>query len=191
MSKKRIDKPVIEPWDDFNEIDLSKKKRLFSDEHREKIGSYRRDKQSEWIAKAKKIHGDKFDYSKVRYVNSRTKVIIICPIHGEFLQQPYGHLQQYKNGCIKCGYEDRTRQLKGKKRPKEVGEKISKKLSGKIVVDVDFNEVGKLRKQGKSYSEICKILKVSTTTLRYRMRENNIKFKPIKNVRKNTPTLKK
>ncbi len=37
-----------------------------------------------FIQKARKIHGDKYDYSKVRYIKCSQKVIIICPIHGEF-----------------------------------------------------------------------------------------------------------
>ena len=49
--------------------------------------------------KAKKIYGDKYDYSKSVYVNSKTKVIIICKIHGEFLQTPTDH---YHGGCKKC-----------------------------------------------------------------------------------------
>ena len=40
----------------------------------------------EFVEKAKKVHGDKYDYSKVGYVNYKTKVCIICPIHGEFWQ---------------------------------------------------------------------------------------------------------
>ena len=39
----------------------------------------------EFIEKARKIHGDKYDYSKVEYKSATEKVIIICPIHGEFL----------------------------------------------------------------------------------------------------------
>ena len=49
---------------------------------------------------AKKVHGDKYDYSKVEYVNNRAKICIICPIHGEFWQRPYSHLQGF--GCKKC-----------------------------------------------------------------------------------------
>lgn len=45
-----------------------------------------------FIAKARTIHGDKYDYSKVEYVDARTKVRIVCPIHGEFLQRPDIHL---------------------------------------------------------------------------------------------------
>ena len=54
----------------------------------------------EFIEKAKKIHGDKYDYSKVNYINSRTKVCIICPKHGEFWQTPNSHLDG--KGCILC-----------------------------------------------------------------------------------------
>jgi len=53
-----------------------------------------------FIQKAKLIHGDKYDYSKVEYINNHTKVIIICPDHGEFEQQPANHLNS--NGCSKC-----------------------------------------------------------------------------------------
>ena len=56
----------------------------------------------EFIAKAKEIHGDKYDYSKVYYVNLGTKVCIICPEHGEFWQTPYHHIKR-KQGCPKCG----------------------------------------------------------------------------------------
>lgn len=54
----------------------------------------------EFIKKAKKVHGDKYDYSKVNYINSNTKVCIICPIHGEFWQRPNNHLNGC--GCSKC-----------------------------------------------------------------------------------------
>ena len=56
--------------------------------------------KEEFIEKAKEVHGNKYDYSKVEYKNSQTKIIIICPIHGEFLQQPYSHLNG--NGCPLC-----------------------------------------------------------------------------------------
>ena len=64
----------------------------------------------EFIAKAKAIHGEKYDYSKVMYVKNDEKVIIICPKHGEFLQTPMTHLRG--NGCQKCGYETIGRKLK-------------------------------------------------------------------------------
>ena len=52
--------------------------------------------ESYFIEKAKQIHGDKYDYSKVEYVNNRTKVCIICPEHGEFWQTPDNHLKGKK-----------------------------------------------------------------------------------------------
>lgn len=54
----------------------------------------------EFIAKAKKIHGDKYDYSKVNYINNHTKIIIICLIHGIFEQRPSDHL--FPRDCQKC-----------------------------------------------------------------------------------------
>lgn len=42
------------------------------------------DKKTKFIEKAKNKHGDKYDYSKVEYINSTTKVCIICKEHGEF-----------------------------------------------------------------------------------------------------------
>lgn len=53
-----------------------------------------------FIEKANKKHGGKYDYSKVEYVNSQTKVCIICPEHGEFWQTPVGHMRG--RGCQKC-----------------------------------------------------------------------------------------
>ena len=46
--------------------------------------------KEEFIKEATSIHGDKYDYSKVEYVNNKTKVCIICPKHGEFFQQVKG-----------------------------------------------------------------------------------------------------
>lgn len=60
-----------------------------------------------FIKKAKEVHGDKYDYSKVEYCGSRKKVCIICPEHGEFFQEPSAHLRGYK--CPKCGNFDRGR----------------------------------------------------------------------------------
>ena len=56
----------------------------------------------EFIKKARKIHGDKYDYSKVEYINNETMVCIICSEHGEFWQTPHTHLKG--GGCPKCRY---------------------------------------------------------------------------------------
>ena len=54
----------------------------------------------EFIEKANKVHNNKYDYSKVNYINEKVPIIIICPIHGEFRQKPYAHLQG--KGCFEC-----------------------------------------------------------------------------------------
>jgi hypothetical protein len=57
----------------------------------------------EFIKRARKVHGDKYDYSSTNYINSSTDVCIICPIHGEFNQIPDNHLRG--KGCRECGFE--------------------------------------------------------------------------------------
>jgi len=53
-----------------------------------------------FIKKANKIHINKYNYSKVVFINSKSKVIINCPVHGDFKQTPNGHLR--KQGCPLC-----------------------------------------------------------------------------------------
>jgi len=66
----------------------------------------------EWIEKAKKIHGDKYDYSKVVYEKNYKEVIIICKIdgHGEFSQLPSNHVKGH--GCRDCGYLETSKKQK-------------------------------------------------------------------------------
>ena len=59
--------------------------------------------KEEFIARSNNIHNNKYDYSKVEYVNNKTKVCIICPEHGEFWQPPKNHL--LGQGCPICGKE--------------------------------------------------------------------------------------
>ncbi len=54
-----------------------------------------------FIKRAKLIHGDRYDYSLVDYSSTHKKIVIICPIHGIFLQKPNSHLST-KAGCPKC-----------------------------------------------------------------------------------------
>lgn len=58
----------------------------------------------EFIAKAKEVHGDRYDYSATIFVDSSTKVDITCKRHGIFKQRPDGHLGGH--GCRKCVYEE-------------------------------------------------------------------------------------
>lgn len=54
----------------------------------------------EFITELEKIYGDKYDYKDVVYVNNRTKVLLHCPTHGEFLKTPKELLKN--TGCPKC-----------------------------------------------------------------------------------------
>ncbi len=63
-----------------------------------------------FIEKAREIHGDKYDYFKVNYKDSKTKVCITCPKHGEFWQTPQEHLQN--KGCQKCSHSTSKEEIK-------------------------------------------------------------------------------
>lgn len=63
-------------------------------------------KQEKWIESCTKIHNNKYDYSKVKYIKNSEKVCIICPEHGEFWQTPTDH--KSGRGCPKCGYVNRA-----------------------------------------------------------------------------------
>lgn len=53
-----------------------------------------------FISESKNIHGDKYNYSKTKYINAKTKVDIICDIHGIFTKLPHDHLNG--SGCPIC-----------------------------------------------------------------------------------------
>ena len=55
---------------------------------------------NEVINNCKKIHGNKYDYSKLEFKNSEEKIIIICSEHGEFMQRYHDHLKT--KGCPHC-----------------------------------------------------------------------------------------
>ena len=57
----------------------------------------------DFITRASSVHADKYDYSRFLYDNTKTKGIIICPIHGNFLQTPNDHLAGH--GCYRCGHD--------------------------------------------------------------------------------------
>lgn len=77
-----------------------------------------------FINKSNKIHNNKYSYEKVIYKDSETKVCIMCPIHGEFLQIPNDHSQGH--GCPKCS---------NLKRRSDISNKIHIDLSEYIIKD--------------------------------------------------------
>jgi thymidylate kinase len=70
-------------------------------------------KNNEFIELAKKVHGDKYDYSEVNYQNKDKKVKIICSLHGPFSQSPHNHLKGSK--CDKCANISRIEKIKDTK----------------------------------------------------------------------------
>ena len=58
----------------------------------------------QFIKEAKEAHGDLYDYSKTKYINYDTKIIIICGKHGEREQYPYVHI---KHGCNSCNDDNK------------------------------------------------------------------------------------
>lgn len=60
-----------------------------------------RSNTEDFVKKAIEKHGKKYDYSKVDYITSRTKVEIICSKHGSFYQTPFSHLTGFSS-CGKC-----------------------------------------------------------------------------------------
>jgi hypothetical protein len=70
-----------------------------------KRGLGSKDDFESFVKKARERHGDKYDYSLVRYVDSQTFVDIVCPAHGVFSQRPAAHL--FKHACPLCSRKAR------------------------------------------------------------------------------------
>lgn len=82
----------------------------------------------EFIKKANTRHNNKYDYTLVEYINNKVPIVIVCKIHGEFLQRPDCHLRKNPQGCPKCA----------NKKPKEINkenlDKEFEKLKNKSVL---------------------------------------------------------
>lgn len=116
---------------------------------------------SEFIDKAKKVHGGKYSYKYSKYKDSQTKIIIDCKIHGNFLQTPNKHL--LGQGCRKCGYNS----MQGV--PKDLY-KMMKKL--KTAVSSIYK-----RQNYTEYSEIYHILGCDWNTFKTHLEGNEFGFK--------------
>jgi hypothetical protein len=104
-----------------------------------------------FVEKSKKIHGDKYLYNKVVYINAKTKVDITCPIegHGSFLQKPNSHL--LGSGCPKCGKETFSKNIQLKKLDIKEQEKQTKIFIKKAL------DVHKLKGIEYDYSQVLYI----------------------------------
>jgi hypothetical protein len=102
------------------------------------------------------VHGELYDYSKINYKTSNTKVNIVCRYHGDFWQIPQSHLAG--SGCLKCsggGYRrsDYIRQSKGRDSRLYII-KCSNEIEQFYKIGITFNTV-KIR-YGKKYSLVFK-----------------------------------
>lgn len=61
--------------------------------------------QEQYIDKVTKIHNNKYDYSKSKYVNNRGVIIITCPVHGDYTQTARKHMEG--SGCHQCVHDDK------------------------------------------------------------------------------------
>ena len=90
-----------------------------------------------FIKRAKAMHGEKFDYSQTEYIHAKSKVKIICPIHGDFLQTPDKHLAKNSKGCQKCWSDIRIIMVKNihKERKNNGKPPLKKIVSGPIFLE--------------------------------------------------------
>lgn len=100
----------------------------------------------EFIKKARLVHGDEFDYSNSVYVNTRTKIEILCNKHGSFFTLPNAHLS-HASKCPTCWREKRrdTDRYREKLRPKNSG-KYRK------TVDIFINDFKEIHSDTYDYS---------------------------------------
>jgi len=97
-----------------------------------KISKNRPTYEKNFLINTKRIHGDRYDYSDVIYINDKTNIIIKCDIHGSFIQSPNNHLGG--QGCRLCG-------------EKLAAEKITKSA------EIYFSEVAKIHDNKYDYSK--------------------------------------
>lgn len=94
--------------------------------------------QENFIKKANQVHNNKYDYSQVHYINARTPVKIICPIHGVFEQIPDSHLR--RAGCPKCSLLRGTQKALKTKKERNITNEFSLNEFLSIVQDTFNNK---------------------------------------------------
>lgn len=119
-----------------------------------------------FIEDARKVHGNKYDYSKVEYVNDRTKVCIICSKHGEFWQTPNSHLQGRQ--CPKCFGKNKTT------------EDYINELKEKFGDIYDYSEVV-YKGSNENVTLIYKGRKITTKAVKFLSAKKPITFEKVRN----------
>ena len=72
--------------------------------------THKRVNQAAYIARAREVHGDKYDYSKTKYIDMRTAIEIVCPVHGSFYQRAQSHILGH--GCPFCKNDRQKERMK-------------------------------------------------------------------------------
>ena len=125
----------------------------------------REENKKQFIERAKLIYGDKYDYSKVNYVNAHTNVEIICKKkHGSFFQSPHNHL---KKECKLCATEN-AQQIRSKGIDKFIDD--ARKVHGD---KYDYSEVIYINKSTKIKIKCLKCNKVFEQTPEVHLRGSN------------------
>ena len=107
-----------------------------------------------FIEKSNLVHNNKFDYSKVKYTSNKTKVNIICPIHGEFRQLAGDHLKGI--GCKSCGNQTKKYNIWSYSEWEEAGSK-SKNFDGYSFYVIEcWNDTEQFLKIGKTFVNVQK-----------------------------------
>lgn len=97
-----------------------------------------------FISQAKSRYNNFFDYSKFEYVNAKTKGIIVCPKHGDFLQCPDKHLNGI-NPCPKCEIESKKARTKERFNNPEYVKQLAEaiRVSKNEFLEMSYKKYGK------------------------------------------------
>ena len=110
--------------------------------------------------KANKIHNFKYDYSKVVYKSSKTKIDVICKKHGIFKVMPFNHLNG--SNCPHCVKENKgwldSDYLK-------MAKKVNKENDCKLYIIECFDKDERFYKIGKTFN-----------SLKQRFKKNNFPY---------------
>ena len=113
----------------------------------------------QFIERARKVHGDKYDYSLTKYIGIKYKIKIICPKHGEFEQNAYNHLQG--NRCNQCNLDNRAktteqfiekaREVHGDKYDYSLTDYVNRRFKVKIICPEhgEFEQLSRHHSDGK------------------------------------------
>lgn len=125
--------------------------------HQCRVDSFRKARSTSkdsFIEKSSAVHENKYDYSKVEYINSKLPVVISCPEHGDFEQAPRNHTDG--RGCPQCS-ADRNRPSVWDYTGWEEAGNTSKQFDGYklyIIFCTDYNTGEKFIKIGKTFAKV-------------------------------------